>query len=79
MQSILNRKRRKFIKVINNFIVMITARTQVREILKESELGIENMSSDFMDRLDERVKELIVKAAQRAKENSRKTVMGRDV
>ena len=58
---------------------MITARTQVREILKESELGIENMSSDFMDRLDERVKELIVKAAQRAKENSRKTVMGRDV
>ena len=58
---------------------MITARTQVREILKESELGIENMSADFMDRLDERVKELIVKAAKRAKENSRKTVMGRDV
>jgi histone H3/H4 len=58
---------------------MITARTQVREILKESELGIENMSADFMDRLDLRVKELIVKAAERAKENNRKTVMGRDV
>ena len=58
---------------------MITARTQVKEILKESELGIENMSADFMDRLDQRVKELIVKAAQRAKENTRKTVMGRDV
>jgi len=58
---------------------MITARTQVKEILKESELGIENMSADFMDRLDQRVKELIVKAAQRAKENARKTVMGRDV
>ena len=60
-------------------ITMITARTQVKEILKESELGIENMSADFMDRLDQRVKELIVKAAQRAKENARKTVMGRDV
>ncbi len=58
---------------------MITARTQVREILKESELGIENMSADFMDRLDLRVKEMIVKAAERAKENGRKTVMGRDV
>ena len=58
---------------------MITARTQVKEILKESELGIENMSADFMDHLDERVKELIIKAAQRAKENARKTVMGRDV
>jgi histone H3/H4 len=58
---------------------MITARTQVKEILKESELGIENMSADFMDRLDLRVKELIVKAAERAKENNRKTVMGRDV
>ena len=58
---------------------MITARTQVKEILKESELGIENMSADFMDRLDERVKNIVVKAAQRAKENNRKTVMGRDV
>ena len=58
---------------------MITARTQVKEILKESELGIENMSADFMDRLDERVKELVVNAAKRAKENARKTVMGRDV
>jgi histone H3/H4 len=58
---------------------MITARTQVREILKESELGIENMSGDFMDRLDEHVKNIVIKAAKRAKENGRKTVMGRDV
>ncbi|PIZ50599.1 DUF1931 domain-containing protein [Candidatus Woesearchaeota archaeon CG_4_10_14_0_2_um_filter_33_13] len=58
---------------------MITVRTQVKEILKESELGLDNISADFMDRLDEKVKEIIIKAAKRAKENNRKTVMGRDV
>ena len=58
---------------------MITARTQIKEILKETGLGIENMSADFMDRLDERVRELVINSAKRAKENNRKTVMGRDV
>jgi histone H3/H4 len=58
---------------------MITAKTQIKEILKETGLGIENMSADFMDRLDERVRELVINSAKRAKENNRKTVMGRDV
>ena len=56
---------------------MITARTQIKDLLKEA--GIDNLSADFMERLDEKVKQLVLEAAKRAKENSRKTVMGRDV
>ncbi len=58
---------------------MIAVRTQIKEILKDSEIGVEKMSEDFMDRLDERVKKLVIDAAKRAKENQRRTVMGRDV
>jgi histone H3/H4 len=58
---------------------MITVRTQVKDILKESEFKMENISSDFVDILDERVKQLILDAARRAKENGRRTVMGKDI
>ncbi|HLD72373.1 MAG TPA: DUF1931 domain-containing protein [Candidatus Nanoarchaeia archaeon] len=58
---------------------MLTVRTQIKEILKDSEIGVDNISADFGDRLDEKVKELIIEAAKRAKENNRKTVMGKDV
>ena len=58
---------------------MITVRTQIKEILKESGLEVDNLSADFMDRLDEKVKQLILDAAKRAKENGRKTLMGKDV
>ncbi|HLC51834.1 MAG TPA: DUF1931 domain-containing protein [Candidatus Nanoarchaeia archaeon] len=58
---------------------MLTVRTQVKEILKESEHGIENISADFMDKLDEKVKQHILDAVRRAKENGRRTVMGKDV
>jgi len=56
---------------------MITVRTQVKDILKEA--GIDNMSADFMDTLDQKTKELIVVAVKRAKDNGRRTVMGRDL
>lgn len=58
---------------------MLTARTQVKEILKQSGLGIDNLSADFMDKLDEKVKQLVLDAGKRAKENGRRTIMGRDV
>ena len=58
---------------------MITVRTQIKEILLESGLGVDNLSADFMDRLDEKVKHLVIEAVKRAKENGRKTVMGKDV
>ncbi len=58
---------------------MLTVRTQIKEILKDSEIGVDNISADFGDRLDEKVKQLIIEAAKRAKENNRKTVMGKYV
>jgi len=56
---------------------MITARTQVKDILKRE--GINNVANDYMDRLDEKVEQIVKESAKRAKENSRRTVMGRDV
>lgn len=58
---------------------MLVVRTQIKEILKESSLGVDNVAADFMVQLDEKVKQLILDAAKRAKENGRRTVMGKDV
>ncbi len=58
---------------------MLTVRTQIKDILRESGLGVDNISADFMEKLDEKVKQLILDAAKRAKENSRRTIMGKDV
>jgi len=38
-----------------------------------------NVGSDFYEALDEKVKELIKRAVERAEENGRKTVKSRDV
>ena len=56
---------------------MITVRTQVKDILKEA--GFDNMSGDFIQQLDEKVTQLVKEAAKRAKDNGRRTVMGKDV
>ncbi len=58
-------------------MVNLAARTQVKDILKEA--SIQNMSADFMDTLDEKVREVILEAVRRAKENGRRTVMGKDI
>ena len=58
---------------------MLVVRTQIKEILKESGLGVDNVAADFMVQLDEKAKQLILDAARRAKENGRRTVMGKDV
>ena len=58
---------------------MLVVKTQVKDILHESGFGVNNISIDFMDKLDEKVKQLILDAVKRAKENSRRTVMGKDV
>ena len=57
----------------------IVKRVQVQEIMQQSQLDITSISEDFVDRLDEKVKELILQALRRAKENQRRTVMGRDL
>ena len=56
---------------------MITARTQIKDILREA--GMQNMSADFMEQLDKKVKQLILDAAMRAKDNGRRTVMAKDI
>ncbi|PIN74357.1 DUF1931 domain-containing protein [Candidatus Woesearchaeota archaeon CG10_big_fil_rev_8_21_14_0_10_45_16] len=58
---------------------MLVVRTQIKEIMKESGFNVENISNDFLPKLDEKVKQLIVDSLQRAKENGRRTVMGKDV
>ena len=56
---------------------MVTIRTQVRDIIKEA--GIDNISGDFMEKLDEKAKMVVLEAVKRAKENGRRTVMGKDI
>lgn len=61
----------------STLLLMITVRTQVKDIMKEA--GMENMSSDFIEKLDNYVKQIVLEACRRAKENGRRTVMGKDV
>ncbi len=58
---------------------MLVARTQVKDILKEAGLGVENISADYMNKLDEKVRILVKESVQRAKENGRRTVMSKDL
>ncbi len=58
---------------------MLVVRVQVKEILKEAGLGVDNISSDYLERLDDEVKGLILRSVNRAKENNRRTVMARDL
>jgi len=56
---------------------MLVVRTQVKEIVKDC--GVNNISEDFSEKLDEKVKQLIETSCRRAKENGRRTLMGKDV
>ena len=57
---------------------MLIVRTQIKEIVKEVS-GINNISEDFLERLEKKVTALIEESCQRAKENGRKTLMAKDV
>jgi histone H3/H4 len=52
----------------------LVIRSKVRELTGEM-----SMSKDFCDALDVEIEHMIVKAMERAKANSRNTVMARDV
>ncbi len=58
---------------------MIVVRTQIKEMLKESGTDVQNISSDFLETLDEKVREFVTNACKRAAANSRRTVMARDL
>ena len=57
---------------------MLVVKTQIKEIVKEIS-GINNISEDFLDRLEQKVTALIEESCRRAKENGRRTLMGKDV
>jgi len=53
---------------------MLIIKAKIREAC-----GDMSVASDFVETLNDRVDEMVKKAIWRAKENSRKTVMGKDV
>lgn len=57
----------------------VVVRSQIKEIAKNSDYAIDNISGDFADKLNEKVTAMITEACRRAHENQRKTVMGRDL
>ena len=58
---------------------MLTARSQIKDLVKQANTKVQNISEDFADKLDEKVKEMVLAAVKRAQENQRRTVMGRDL
>ncbi len=56
---------------------MIIVQTQIKDVLQEK--GIQSVSKDFFPELDAKVRLLVEESVERAKQNGRKTVMGRDV
>ena len=53
---------------------LVVVKAKIKDVVKDM-----NFSSDFAEALDKEVKELIKKAAGRAKANGRKTVMAKDL
>lgn len=51
----------------------------VSDINKKRNFKINNITADFSVSLDKKVRKLIEEAMERANENNRKTLMGRDV
>lgn len=58
---------------------MIVVRTQIKEMLKASGTDVQNISSDFLETLDEKVRDMVSTACKRAAANNRRTVMARDL
>ena len=56
----------------------LIVRSNIKEHAKFNEKEL-NVSTDFYEKLDEKVVSLIKEACKRAKENNRNTVMGKDL
>ena len=56
---------------------MIVLKSQIKDLVKAN--GLDNVSSDFSERLDVKVQDIVKQACARAKENGRKTAMGKDI
>ncbi len=62
---------------------LVVVKSQINDIVhdinKKKNYKINNVTSDFSDCLDRKVRKIIEDAMERAHENNRKTLMGRDV
>ena len=58
---------------------MIVVKLQIKDVVKNSGYGIDNVSNNFTEKLNEKVKDIIEESCRRAKENGRKTVMAKDL
>ncbi len=56
----------------------LVVKAKIKEIAKIDEKPL-NVSTDFYEKINKKVENLIIGACQRAKANSRNTVMGKDV
>ncbi len=56
----------------------LVVKAKIKEIAKIDEKPL-NVSTDFYEKINKKVENLIIEACQRAKANSRNTVMGKDV
>lgn len=54
----------------------LVVKSKVRDLVKKKKM---NMGADAMGALDKEITRLVDRAAQRAKENRRSTVKGRDI
>jgi histone H3/H4 len=57
---------------------MLVVKSQIKEAVKESGFTLD-VSSDLADKLHQKLMDIIKDACERAKNNGRKTVMGKDV
>ncbi|MEK6950790.1 MAG: hypothetical protein AABX13_03650 [Nanoarchaeota archaeon] len=58
---------------------MLIVRSQIKEILKEANVGVDQVAKEFPEKLEEQAKQLVLDAIQRAKANGRRTIMGKDL
>ena len=58
---------------------MLIIKAQIKDAIKASGYPLDNVSADFSERLNQKAMELVKEACRRAKENSRKTVMAKDL
>ncbi len=56
---------------------MLVVKAKIKDVAKE--FGDFSIAGDFADKLDEKVRQLIKDATDRAAANNRKTVMARDL
>ncbi len=56
----------------------LVVRSNIKEHAKVNERTL-NISTDFYEKLNEKVVSIIKEACRRAKENNRNTVMGKDI